>query len=210
MIRAEGIPSAVAFGTALLTFDWDIRPAGIASTEQFGSVLVDQISGSVISSAEIFGTPSVAAVLHAVGIVSAEYVSAPSGVRNAYIVLAGKKYMVGEGGYGPYLLKHGTETNTMDGTVDSHRADIHKIFAYMLKVRESVDDSSYGTIHDLQSLYEGNSYSSPIVMTDHNGFGHLVAFVGQLAPQPVSVIIEGVNSLYFYKVELHDLVEENA
>jgi hypothetical protein len=135
-----------------------------------------------------------------------------------YIILATsnasktKRFMVAEGGYAPNLTKAQNEQHTIDGVVDGSQGAIYGAFIYQLKVYETLLGgmaNDYGTIWDLQDFYVLNNPngtpSDVLTLTDHFGNAHDVLFMGQLAPQPLSVILSGDNALYFYKVEFHEI-----
>jgi hypothetical protein len=120
--------------------------------------------------------------------------------------------MVAEGGYSPGLLKAQNEQRTIEATVDISQGGIYPQFIYQFKVYETLPGgvaSDYGTIHDLEYFFSLNNPngtpSDVITMTDHFGDLHDVIMMGNLIPQPLSVIISGDNALYFYKVEFHEI-----
>ena len=136
---------------------------------------------------------------------------------NKYVTLinsngsVSKRFMVAEGGYAPGVQKAQNEQHTVEGKLDVSQGAIYPQFIYQFKVYETLPGSyasDYGTLHDLNyffSLNNPNGTPSDIItLIDHFGESHQVIMMGGLAPQPLSVIISGVNALYFYKVEFHE------
>jgi len=117
-----------------------------------------------------------------------------------------KKFRVVEGGYKPFREKKQSDDTTLDGTPDIAQGGIYRTFQYIVKVRD-VDpnaDEDFATYEDLVQFYEYNNPngtpSNIITMVDHKGVTHLVMFMGMLAEEPATVMLEGVNAIYFTPV----------
>jgi len=117
-----------------------------------------------------------------------------------------KKFRVIEGGYKPFREKKQTDDTTLDGLPDIAQGGIYHTFQYIVKVRDEdpEEDDDFATYEDLAQFYEYNnpngSPSNILTMVDHKGNTHLVMFLGQLSEEPATVMLEGINAIYFTQV----------
>jgi hypothetical protein len=94
----------------------------------------------------------------------------------------------------------------LDGSIDKSAGAILKSWQYMLRVPFTVSDSNYGTLDDLKALFLlNNPTATPndvITLTDHFGDEFDVYFQGELNPENLTTILDGVNSAYIVVISL--------
>ena len=96
---------------------------------------------------------------------------------------------------------------TISGKVDKASGPVLHEFTYMLRVPidTAIPDNSYGIWDDLRDLFEANNpysgtLSDRVTLIDHFGASRDVYFKGDMTPQPLSTIIEGVNGWFMIPV----------
>jgi hypothetical protein len=99
---------------------------------------------------------------------------------------------------------------TLSGSLDKSAGPILKSWRYLLRVPFQTDDSDYGTMDNLITLFELNdpngTPSDIITLTDHYGNDFNVIFVGTLDPENATTILDGYNSHYIVGIELREVV----
>ena len=117
-----------------------------------------------------------------------------------------KKFRVVEGGYKPSREKKQSDETTLEGLPDIAQGSIYRTFQYIIKARDEdpESDEDYGNYEDLVQFYEYNnpngSPSNILTLVDHKGASHQVMFMGSLAEEPATVMLEGINAIYFTPV----------
>lgn len=119
-----------------------------------------------------------------------------------------KRFKVVEGGYKPFLEKAITESRTVEGERDIAQGGIYKTYNFVIKVYETdpSGDQDWGTLEDIQQFYQYNNPngtpSDVLTMIDHYGNSLYVSFAGQLPLEPATVMLEGINAVYFIPITL--------
>lgn len=124
-----------------------------------------------------------------------------------------KKFRVVEGGYSIVWDKKQDDQPTLDGVPDITQGGIYQTYNFSVKVYQedpdnTIGDPQWGTLADLQTFYNynnPNAASGPsdiITMIDHYGNTNLVVFMGQLNLQPATIMLEGINAVYFIPIML--------
>lgn len=118
-----------------------------------------------------------------------------------------KRFKVIEGGYKPIREKKQTDDTTLDGLPDIAQGGIYRTFQYVVSVREDdPDGADYASYEDLVQFYEYNnplgSPSNKLILVDHKGASHTVMFLGTLAEEPATVMLSGINAIYFTQITL--------
>ena len=124
--------------------------------------------------------------------------------QNAYITLANsnasltKRFRVIATGYRPLVRKTGVSRRTITGTLDHQVAPLDYRWEFEIKVYETESDANYGTLAQLQTLFELNDPSpgagatNVITFTDFNDANsYSVYIVGDFMPKPVTSTIFG-------------------
>jgi len=125
---------------------------------------------------------------------------------NSYFTLAtsdgqlSRKFMVIQSGYEPVKEKMQTINTTINGGLDVSFGAIYETHSYIVRVRHTESREGYGSKADLETFYSLNNPNAtpgPLLkLTDHYGVNHDVYMIGQNAPVPLSVSIEG-SEAYF-------------
>lgn len=94
---------------------------------------------------------------------------------------------------------------TTGGSIDKTAGDIQKQYQYVLRIPvDTPSDEDYGSYDDLMRLYDlANANAVPsdvITLTDHWIEDHAVYFVGDVAPQPLTTEVTGVNAYFIVGV----------
>lgn len=125
-------------------------------------------------------------------------------VSKDYIVLEDSsgqayKYRVLQEGYSNGSIQDGSTINrTIGGGTDIHSGKKYKVWEPLIKARHTEELSGYGTIQDLETLYEYvNLTGSPnrvITFYDHFQIRHEVLMMGDLQKRMVLLQVEGIRS----------------
>lgn len=131
-------------------------------------------------------------------------------MTNKYIVLANsnaslsRRFSVVQ--MSPVLERSDDIQRTLSGTLDKSAGAITALYQYVLRIRAEETDVNYGSKSDLETLFLLNNPnavpSDVIVLTDHWGFPHSCVFIGNLAPENVTTVLEGPNAHFMVKVAL--------
>lgn len=124
-----------------------------------------------------------------------------------------KKFKVVEGGYNISKEKRQTDDPTLDGIPDISEGGIYTTFQYMTKCYQEDPNANpgggepdWGTVNDLEQFFNYNNPlgtpSDVLTLIDHLGTSHLVVFMTKFDLSPVTVMLEGVNAIYFVPVVL--------
>lgn len=132
-----------------------------------------------------------------------------------YIVIAdsipirSKRFRVIQGGFKHSQIKHQTINETIDGGLDICNGSVYERLQYVFRLRETEDDSRYGTKGDLEYFFSlvnpspaEESPSNLLTLTDHFGNTKYGYLVGDLVPEPVTTIITGNLAWYMVPVEI--------
>lgn len=133
-------------------------------------------------------------------------------MANAYITLANSNdsvtghYRVIKDGYSPSIEKIGAQRFTLTGAVDNQVGPVRQTWNYTLKVYATEGVAGYDTLADLQSLFVLNDPSGTptnvITLTDHFGESHDVYMIGNFAPKPIGLDLDGAAGVYLVQVTL--------
>ena len=95
---------------------------------------------------------------------------------------------------------------TAGGQVDIASGVIMRYFMYTLKIPASTADSNYGILSDLEYLFDltnpNGTPSTLLTLVDHYGVTHYVKFKADVAPEPLTTQLEGVNAWHYVQVNL--------
>ena len=135
---------------------------------------------------------------------------------NEYITLATsgsevvKKYYAILNGYTESFKKAQTIENNVEGDPLITNGGIVALFSYVLKLSETMVDTSFGTKEDLKAMYRLNNPngvpSDVFTLTDHYGVPHLVKFTNDLDLNPLTVILVGEDSYFYTPIKLIEVV----
>lgn len=135
-------------------------------------------------------------------------------MANSYITLANstgtlsKRFNVILGGYKVTYHKTGSERETIDGSLDVCQGGVRRDIQYVLRVSEAVADSNYGTLANLQTLFNlNNPQATPtnkITLTDHYGNTIYCYLTRNLELTPQTTILTGNTSLFLIPVTLRE------
>lgn len=124
-------------------------------------------------------------------------------MSNSYFVLTdsagySKKFGVLFSGYEPVLEKMQTIQTTVDGGLDVSQGGVYRTHNYTIRVRGTENREGYGNQADLEAFYSLNNPNAVpgtiLTLTDHFGADHQVFMVGNHAPMPLGVMIDGDGS----------------
>jgi hypothetical protein len=109
----------------------------------------------------------------------------------------------------PTLDRTDETARTISGTLDKSAGVILAMHQYIIRVKAESADSQYGSLSDLQYFFKLNNPngvpSDKIVLTDHYGDNHNCIFIGSLGPENVTTMLEGVNAIFFCKIQLGEI-----
>jgi hypothetical protein len=136
-------------------------------------------------------------------------------MANAYFTLTdsvntrSKKFAVILSGYTPVKRKSGGIQIDIDGGLDVSVGSIQQIHEYLIKVRDVEDRDGYGNKDDLDYFHSLNTPngtpSNVLLLTDHFGVDHYAVFPGDFSPQPLGVVIEGLNAYFVVRCTFYFL-----
>lgn len=135
-----------------------------------------------------------------------------SGSSRKYIELfdsngSGSAFRVVQGGFKPIKDKTGEINKTAGGGIDYAIGDIYEMFEYIIWLRDTEDEGTYGDRAELERIYALNNPngtpSNVITLKDHFENEHDCYMVGQQVPQPLSTIISGLYAWFYIPVKLH-------
>jgi hypothetical protein len=116
-----------------------------------------------------------------------------------------RRFMVVLTGYAPIKEKAGSVRKTLNSKYDISQGGIYERHEYVIRCKEA-DNEPWGTTHDLDTFFSYNNPNPPpgdpsnrLTMIDHYGNTRTVVMVGEQAPQPLSVMLEGPNSFFIIK-----------
>jgi hypothetical protein len=117
-----------------------------------------------------------------------------------------KRFRAIADGYIENLEKKQDIQTTLEGALDVSMGSIFATWQYVVRVRHTEEDGSYGTYADLKQFYKYNNAngtpSNILTLTDHYGQSHSVVFVDRFAGKPFAAMIEGVDAWFFVNVNL--------
>lgn len=120
-----------------------------------------------------------------------------------------KRFKVLHTGYRPSTMKMETINRTLNGIQDISRGAIYKMFDYIIKVREQEEDTDYGTLADLSYFFELNNPngtpSDKLTMVDHYGNTTTCVFIRDFSPEPLGVMLEGLDAYFTVKTSFEIL-----
>lgn len=99
---------------------------------------------------------------------------------------------------------------TLDGSPDKASGPIIRTFSYVLRVpQDDPADSSYGMMSELTTLFNlTNPNATPndiLTLTDHYNQTHQCYFMGELAPEPLTTMLEGSNAWHIVEINLQEI-----
>lgn len=99
---------------------------------------------------------------------------------------------------------------TLSGKTDKAAGPLINVFQYVLRVpQDDPDDAAYGNFAELKTLFElTNPNATPsdvITLTDHYGNSHQCFFMGEMAPEPLTTILEGDSAWHIVQIVLQEL-----
>ena len=105
----------------------------------------------------------------------------------------------------PMTMKRQSLTETLGGLSIVSGTPI-KQQVMVVKVQQAVSDSSYGTLAELETFFNLNNPSSTpsntVTYQAHDGTQYYAKIIGDFKPQPLSTILEGVNSYWVVQLTL--------
>ena len=94
----------------------------------------------------------------------------------------------------------------LDGTPDKASGPILRQFIYVLRVPEDHQESDYGDMADLRTLWRltnPNAVPSDVItLTDHYNSKFDCFFTGSMEPTPLTTMLEGVNAWHIVQISL--------
>lgn len=113
-------------------------------------------------------------------------------------------------GLKPVQMRTDSMEYTLDGRPDKTAGPIINQFGYVLRVPEDDPaDANYGNMAELRTLYEltnpGATPSDVITLTDHYGVTHNCYFTGDMAPEPLTTMLEGQNAWHIVQIMLQEI-----
>lgn len=118
----------------------------------------------------------------------------------------GGKFAVIRDGYQTVVRKKSNIEETMEGGLDVQMGGVHKLYAYIIRVRHTELETGYGTYDTLRQLYELNNPlgtpSNVIWHTDHHGTVEQVYMVGDFQGSLLGCQIEGTTAWWDVQVML--------
>jgi hypothetical protein len=133
-------------------------------------------------------------------------------VANRYITLKtadgismNKRFRVVEGGYQKQSIKSGVMKRTIGGKIDMHSGSVLDVLPLIIKVRHTEEESSYGTLSDLEYLFGLNDPTDPntpdrLTMIDHYGEVKFVYLWDEMLGVPLSTQIDGIYAWFHHQV----------
>lgn len=100
---------------------------------------------------------------------------------------------------------------TVGGKIDKTSGPIQLQYQYVLRVPiDTPEDPAYGDYDDLCRLFDlcnaNETPSDVITLTDHWIQDHLVYFVGDASPQPLTTELVGVNAWFIVGVSFQEIL----
>lgn len=119
-----------------------------------------------------------------------------------------KRFRAVMGGWKNTLNKKETINEVIGGGLDIAVGSIYETNQYMFRVRHTEEDSEFGTKSDLEYFFRLNdpdpatgSPSNLLTLVDHYGTTKHGYLVGNLCPDPVTTIIDGLYAWFMIQVE---------
>ena len=120
-----------------------------------------------------------------------------------------KRFRVIQGGWKNSLSKKESINEVIGGGLDIAVGSIYETNQYMFRVRHTEEDSNYGTKDDLEYFFRLNdpapatgNPNNLITIVDHYGTTKHGYLVGNLCPDPVTTIIDGIYAWFMIQVEI--------
>lgn len=115
------------------------------------------------------------------------------------------RYRVMAMDYGDGTIQSGAQINkTVGGGIDVHTGKTYEIWEPVIKVRHTEPEDGYGTIDDLETLYEYVSLDAPptrvITFYDHNQVRREVMFLEDFSKVLRLLQVEGTTAWYYVRL----------
>jgi len=115
------------------------------------------------------------------------------------------RYRVMAEEYGDGVMQSGAQINkTIGGGVDVHTGKMFEVWSPVIKVRHTEEESGYGTVDDLKTLYEYVSLDTPptrvITFYDHNQVRREVIFLEDFSKVVRLLQVEGTTAWYYVRL----------
>lgn len=131
-------------------------------------------------------------------------------MANDYLTITtsdGNTYKFRAIGFKPKYSPARTVEKTVNGMLDITHGNVYNSFQYVLRVPYVAPEVGDGTYANLVMLYSLNNPSgtpsSTFMLTDHWGANHsLCVFYGEMAPEPITTIIDGNYAWFIVPVEI--------
>jgi hypothetical protein len=94
---------------------------------------------------------------------------------------------------------------TISGGIEHSIGAVSTQWRMIVRVR-NWDDDTNGNLSDLEHFFSLNNPngtpSNLLTFVDHYGYEHKVTMLGNMKKNLVTTVVQGPNSLYFYRLEL--------